>query len=65
MVVVLEEEKCHLKHFSDGLKVKVTFESQMIKWSYNELARAITSIFMHGFQNYLELLFSLTSSSAI
>ena len=38
---------------SSRLKVKVTFEFQMIKWSYNELVRAITFTFMHGFQNDL------------
>ena len=44
-VVVLEEEKCHLKFFSGRLKVK----SQGSKWSYIELVRAITCTFMHGF----------------
>ena len=44
---------------SDRLKVKVTLESQVIKWSYIELVRAITSTFMHGFQNNLAQSFSL------
>ena len=35
------------------LKVKITHEGQMIKWSLNELVWAITSTFMHGFQNNL------------
>ena len=33
------------------LKVKVTLEGQMIKWSLIELVRVITGTFMHGFQN--------------
>ena len=45
--------------------VKVTVGDQMIKWSYIELVQAITSMFMHGFQNNLAQLFSLTSKSAI
>ena len=36
---------------SGKLKIKVTLEGQMIKWSSIELVQAITSIFMHGFQN--------------
>ena len=32
---------------SRRLKVKVTLEGQMIKWSYIELVRAITCTFMH------------------
>ena len=32
-VVLLEEGKCHLKHFWGGLTVKVTLEGQVIKWS--------------------------------
>ena len=35
------------------LKVKIAHEGQMIKWSLNELVWAITSTFMHGFQNNL------------
>ena len=29
ILVVLEEEKCHLKHFLGSLKVKVTLEGQI------------------------------------
>ena len=39
---------------SGRLKVKVTLEGQMINWSYIELVWAITSTFMHGFQNNLK-----------
>ena len=42
------------------LKVKVTLEDQMIKWSLIELVQGITSTFMHGLQNN----FALRSSSA-
>ena len=49
-VVVLEEEKCHLKHFLGRLKVKVTFE---------------TPIYMHEFQNNFAQVFSLKSRGAI
>ena len=35
---------------SGRLKVKVTFEGQMIKWSKIELVQAKTSTLMHGFQ---------------
>ena len=42
------------------LKVKVTTEGQMI-----ELVRAISSTFMHGFQNNMAQLFSLRSKSVI
>ena len=45
------------------MKVKVTLEGQMIKWSQIEFA--ITSTFIHGFQNNLALTFSLRSRSAI
>ena len=45
-VVVLEVEKCHLKHFLGRLNVKVTLEGHI-----NELFWAITPIHMHGFQN--------------
>ena len=51
--------------YSGRLKVKVTLEGQMIKWSKTELVPAIASTFIHGFQNNLAQLFSLTSSSAI
>ena len=47
------------------LKVKVTFESQMIKCSEIELVQAIISTFMHVFRNNFALLFSLKSRSAI
>ena len=46
------------------LKVKVTLEGQMIKWSYIELVEDITSTFVHGFQNNFAQVFSLRSSSA-
>ena len=42
---------------SGKLKVKVTLEGQMIKWSKIELVRAITSIFIYGFQNNMAQLF--------
>ena len=45
---------------SGRLKVKVTTEGQMI-----ELVRAISSTFMHGFQNNMPQLCSLRSKSAI
>ena len=45
---------------SGRLKVKVTTEGQMI-----ELVRAISSTFMHGFQNNMAQLFSLRSKSVI
>ena len=32
-LVVLEEEKCYLKHCLGRLKVKVTLKGQKIKWS--------------------------------
>ena len=52
---------------SGRLKVKVTFEGQMIKWSEIELGWAIpvTSTFIYGFEHNLAQLFSLRSSSAI
>ena len=51
---------------SGRLMVKVTLEGQMIKWSWIELVRAITSIFIHGFfLNKWAQLFSLRSNSAI
>ena len=59
-VVVLEKKKCHFKNFIGKLKVKVTLEVHI-----NQLVRAITRAFMHGFQNNLTELFSLRSSSAI
>ena len=41
-------------------------EGQMIKWSKIELVQAITSTFMHGFQNNnLAQWFSLRSRGAI
>ena len=36
---------------SGRLKVKVTHDGKMIKWSQIELVRAISCTFMHGFQN--------------
>ena len=41
------------------VKVKVSLEGKMIKWSSVELVRAIpvTSTFMHGFQNCVAQLF--------
>ena len=47
-VVVLEEEKCHLKHFLGRLKVKGTLVGHI-----NKLVQAITHTFMHAFQNNL------------
>ena len=41
-VVVLEEEKCHLKHFLGSLNVKVTLESHI-----NELFWTITHIYIY------------------
>ena len=41
--VVLEEEKCHLKHFLGRLKVNVALESHI-----NELFRAITPIYIYA-----------------
>ena len=40
-----------LKYFLDRLKVNVTLEGQLIKWSKTGHVLAITSTFMHGFQN--------------
>ena len=59
-VVVLGEEKCHLKHFLGRLKVKVTPEGHI-----NELVGAITPTYMHGFQNNFAQVFSLKSRTAI
>ena len=59
-VVVLEEEKCHLKHFLGRLKAKVTLEGHI-----NKLVRAITHTFLHGFQNTSAQLVSLRRSNAI
>ena len=53
------------KHLFGWLKVKVTLEGQMIKWSQIVFVRAITSMFMHGFQNSFIQVFSLKSSSAV
>ena len=53
------------KTFMGRLKVKVTLEGQMIKWSEIELVRAIIPTFMHVFQNNLAQLFSLKSRSDI
>ena len=50
---------------SGRLKVKVTLEGQMIKWSWIELVQALTSTSMHRFQNNLAQFFSLRSRSAI
>ena len=58
--VVLEEEKCHLKHFLGRLKVKVTLEGHI-----NELFWAITPIYMHEFQINFAQVFSLKSRSII
>ena len=46
-VVVPGKEKCHLKQFLGRLKVKVT----TLEGQINELFRAITPTYMHGFQN--------------
>ena len=46
------------------LNVKVTLEGQIIKWSKIELVRAVTSTFMHGFQNNFAQVFSLRCNSA-
>ena len=59
-VVVLGEEKCHLKHVSGSLKVKVTLEGHI-----NELFWVITPTCMHGFQNNFAQVFSLKSKIAI
>ena len=48
-----------------ALKVKVTLGGLIIKLSYVELVRAITSTFKYGSQNNLAQSFSLRSSSAI
>ena len=60
MNIILEEEKCHLKHFLGRLKVKVTLEGHI-----NELLWAITPIYMQGFQNNFAQVFSLKSRIAI
>ena len=39
------------------LKVKVTFEGQILKWYKTELVWTITSTFIHGFKNSLAQLF--------
>ena len=44
--------------FLGRLKVKVTLEGQMIKWSQIELVRALNCTFMHVFQINLALVFS-------
>ena len=59
-VVVLEEEKCHLKHLLGRLKVKVTLEGHI-----NELFWAITPKHMHEFQNNFAQVISLKSRSVI
>ena len=59
-VVVLGEEKCHLKHFLGRLKVKVTLGGHI-----NELFWAIKPTYMHGLQNNFAQVFSLKSRSAI
>ena len=59
-IVVLGEEKCHLKHFLGRLKVKVTLEGHI-----NELFWAITPTYMNGFQNNFAQVFPLKSRSAI
>ena len=46
-----------VKHISGGLKVKVTLECHMLKWSLTELVWVITYTYMHGFQNNLAQLF--------
>ena len=50
---------------SGRLKIKVTLEGQMMKWSKIELFRATIPTFMHGFQNNFAQLFSLKSGSVI
>ena len=47
-VVILEEEKCHLKYVLGRLKVKVIPEGHI-----NQLVRAITPTFMHEFHTKL------------
>ena len=64
-VVALEEENCHLKLFLGRLKVKVTGVKLKSKWSYIELVRAITCIFIHGFQNNFAQLLPLRRKSGI
>ena len=39
-----------IETFISGLKVNAILDCQMIKWSFIELVRAITSTIMHGFQ---------------
>ena len=53
-----------VKYLSDGLKVKVTHECHMIKWSLTELVWVITCTFMHDFQLIWHS-FSLGSRNAI
>ena len=60
VVVLGEEEKCHLKHFLCRLKVKVT-----LKCHINELLWVITPTYIHGFQNNFAQVFSLKSRIAI
>ena len=50
---------------SGRLKVKVTLEGKMRKWSYIELVCAMTCTIMYEFLTNLAQLFSLTSRSAI
>ena len=59
-VVVLGEEKCHLKHVLGTWKVKVTLEGHI-----NELFVAITPTYMPGFQSNFAQVFSLKSGSAV
>ena len=54
-VFVLGEEKCHLKHFLGRLKVKVTHKGHI-----NELLKAMTPTYMHGFQNNFAKVFSFS-----
>ena len=59
-VLVLGDEKCHLKHYLGRLKVKVTLGGHI-----NELLWAITPTNMHGFQNNYAQVFSFKNRIAI
>ena len=48
-------------HLILGIVIKIW----KIKWSQIEHVQAITSIYMHGFQNYFAQVFSWRCSSAI
>ena len=62
---VPEEQKCYLKLLSGRLMVKVPLDGQKIKRPYTEIIRAISYIFMRGFQNNLAQMIPLRSRNAI